>query len=237
MGSPAKKRTIAIVPAFNNQSTIGATVKALVQDDRIDEVIVVDDGSADNTATLAEEAGARVLRQGINRGKHFVLEKGMSEAGDGIYLMVDADTGPSAREAIALIEPILKGTADMTIGILPAPGGKGGFGLVKRTAAWLIKAASGFESVAPLSGQRALTQAVFDACRPFGMGFAADPMLTAQAAQAGFRLLEVPVEMSHDHRGRGIAGFMHRGKQGYHIVKVLTPPALNGLRKTRSKRS
>ncbi|MGI8427513.1 MAG: glycosyltransferase family 2 protein [Actinomycetota bacterium] len=216
-------RCVAIVPAYNNQSTISETVRALADDDRVDEVIVVDDGSADQTAALAETAGARVLRQSVNRGKHVVLEKGMTEAGEAVLLMVDADTGSSAKAAIALVAPVAAGKADMVIGILPSAEGQGGFGLVKGTAAWLIKAVSGFESVAPMSGQRALNRQVFEACRPLSEGFAVDAMLTAKAARKGFRLLELPVEMTHDHTGRTMSGFLHRGRQGYHVLKAFLP--------------
>lgn len=216
--------TVAVVPAFNNSKTIGETVRALAQDPRVDQVIVVDDGSIDATAAQAAAAGAKVIRLPRNSGKHVALERGMSDATDAdILLMVDADTGETASEVIVLIEPVLRGEADMAVGILPSAGSAGGFGTVRRTAAWLIRVTSGFKSAAPMSGQRALSRRVFESCRPLGRGFAVDAALTADAVRRGFRVVEIPVTMTHDHRGRTWQGFAHRARQGVHLLIAFAP--------------
>lgn len=217
-------RISAVVPAYQNESSVGETVAALVSDSRVVTVIVVDDGSSDGTAARAAAAGARVIRISPTRGKGYALEMGFREAGAAdVYLMVDADTGESAREVLALADLVAEGVADMAVGWLPAPGGGGGFGLVKRTASALIRAVSGFRSEAPLSGQRALSPSVLTACRPFAPGFGVDSALTADAVRLGFRVTEVPVSMTHAHRGRSIAGFAHRARQGIDLFVAFIP--------------
>lgn len=220
-------RVVAVVPAHQNEATIGATVRAVAAHPRIGEVLVVDDGSTDATAEQAGLAGARVIRLGRNLGKGAALERGFGEAGPAdALMMLDGDTGESAAGAIELLDPILEGAADMVIGVLPAAGRQGGFGLVRRTAAWLIRRTSGYESHAPLSGQRAVRPEVVEACRPLARGFGVDAALTADAVRHGFRVVEVPVAMAHRHRGRSAGGFAHRARQGWDLIRAFLPRLL-----------
>ncbi|MCA1839345.1 MAG: glycosyltransferase family 2 protein [Actinomycetota bacterium] len=229
-------RTVAVIPAFNCENSVAAAVDSLSADPRISEVIVVDDASQDATAANAAKAGARVVRITPNSGKHVALERGFMEAGAvDVLIMVDADTGTSAKQVLELLSPIEDGVADMVIGVLPSAGKKGGFGFVRDLAAWCIKACSGFEATAPMSGQRALRREVFERCRPMGIGFAVDAALTSDAVNAGFRVIEKPVAMTHDHRGRSIMGFAHRARQGWHIVITFVPRLLRGGRTARER--
>ena len=216
-------RTIAVIPAFNDGSSVGDTVTSL-RDAGLSEIVVVDDGSTDQTAAMASAAGATVIRSGRNRGKHAALDRGMAESSSAdIFLMVDADTGETAAAAIALIAPVESGEVDMAIGVLPSAGRKGGFGTVKNVAAWFLLKITGQVFDAPLSGQRALRREVFETCRPLARGFAVDAALTADALRNGFKVREMPVAMDHDHTGRSIAGFVHRGRQGIDVVKAMVP--------------
>jgi hypothetical protein len=100
---------------------------------------------------------------------------------------------------------------------------------VKRMAAWLIRSGSGFDAEAPLSGQRALTREAFEACRPLAPGFGLETAMTMDLARLGFRVGEVPVDMTHRATGRGLDGFIHRGRQGVHILAAAAP-RLVGIR-------
>jgi len=222
-------RVAAIVPAYNNERTIAETVAVLLSDPRIESVLVVDDASVDGTSAEARAAGAQVLRLQSNSGKGTALERGLGDMdGTDVILMVDGDTGKSALGAIELIGPVIDGDQDMVIGILPSAGGRGGFGTVKRIATMLIRMSAGFRSQAPLSGQRAMTKKLLDACRPFARGFGVDSALTADAVRAGFRVAEMPVDMTHDHRGRSVAGFGHRAIQGIHLLRAFLPRLRRG---------
>ncbi len=222
-------RVAAIVPAYNNERTIAETVAALLSDPRLESVLVVDDASQDGTSAQARAAGAQVLRLERNGGKGMALERGLDDmVGVDVILMVDGDTGKSAREALELIGPVIDGEHDMVIGVLPSAGGRGGFGTVKRIAMLLIRLSAGFRAEAPLSGQRAMTTSLLDACRPLARGFGVDSALTADAVRAGFRVAEVPVDMTHDHRGRSVSGFRHRAVQGLHLLRAFLPRMRRG---------
>ncbi len=165
-----------------------------------------------------------------NLGKHASLTRGMAAARDAsIILMVDADTGGSASAVIDLAEPIKAGAADMVVGLLPSAGKKGGFGIVRDFAGWCIKASSGYSAAAPLSGQRALRREVFERCGLKGRAYGADPRLTSDAVRAGFKVVEQPVNMTHDHKGRKLPGFLHRGRQGLHVARAFLGPVIGGL--------
>lgn len=217
-------KTVAVIPAYEAEETIAHTVQALLGDPRIARVIVADDGSTDATAARAGLAGALVVSLPSNAGMGAAIEAGFDAAPDGdVVLIVDADTGSSARSAIDLTDPVRAGEADVAIGILPPAGTRGGFGLVRRVAGWLIYLSSGYRSRAPLSGQRAVRRSVFEACRPLAPRYGANPAFSADSARLGFKIVERPVEMTHDHRGRGVAGFLHRARQGWDLLRCLVP--------------
>ncbi|HJZ61843.1 MAG TPA: glycosyltransferase [Miltoncostaeaceae bacterium] len=88
---PAPATTV-LVPAYNEEATIGTTLDSLLaQVGGRPEVIVIDDGSTDRTAEVAERAGVRVLRQ-ANSGKWAALNRGVAAARDGVVVAIDADT-------------------------------------------------------------------------------------------------------------------------------------------------
>lgn len=217
---------VAVIPAYQSEWSVGETVLAIISDPRVADVIVVDDGSRDGTARMASVAGARVLRLPSNVGKGKALEAGITATWSEIILTIDADTGSSAKAALDLIEPVASGVADMVVGVLPSAGKQGGFGLVSGAARKLIQIATGWRPRAPMSGQRAFRREVFDACRPLAYGFVTDAALTTDALRRGFKVIEMDVEMTHQHRGRSISGFAHRGRQGWHVIKALVPRAI-----------
>lgn len=220
-------RVVALVPAFNEAARVAATVRAISEVEAVDEVVVVDDGSADQTAERAREAGATVVALDANRGKGEALEAGMGTVGDvEIVALLDADLGETARQVHRLLEPVLSGRADMTIATFPRPAGKAGFGLVKGLARWGIRQSGGdFDAQAPLSGQRVLNRAALDACRPFESGYGVEVALTIRALRAGLRVEEVPTTMAHAATGRDLAGFAHRGQQFVHVAAALARAA------------
>lgn len=217
-------RVVALIPAHNEASRVGDTVRAALGIDGVTRVLVVDDGSTDATSDEAREAGAEVVRLGRNAGKGGALNTGLyrvREEAD-VLLLLDADLGITASEGERLLAPVLAGDADMTVGRLPKPPGSGGFGLVKGLARWGIRRlGGGFEATAPISGQRALTRAAWQAATPFASGYGAEVALTVRALRAGMRMIEVPVEMAHAATGKDLAGFAHRGRQFVQIAVAL----------------
>lgn len=106
----------AVIPAYNEEKTIEAVVEGALR--YVDEVIVVDDGSEDDTARIAEEAGARVLKQ-RNAGVLRATERGLGEATGDVIVTLDADGQHDPSEIPRLVEPILRGDADLVMGVRP----------------------------------------------------------------------------------------------------------------------
>jgi len=225
--SPRHARVVAIVAARNEADRIAATVAGLRSIDGVSEVVVADDGSYDLTARAALAAGARVVRSERNAGKGAALEAAFGVAaagGAGVILLADGDLAESAVALGSVLRPVVAGAADLVVAVPPRPP-TGGFGLVCSMAASLIRHSSGLEAVAPLSGQRAATIECLLACRPFADGFGVDAAMLADAARLGFRVVEVPAEITHRFTGRDAAGFVHRGRQGADILRALAPRA------------
>ncbi len=214
---------VALVPARDRGDSVAETVHALEAIERVDRVLVIDDGSTDDTADRALEAGADVLRIARNRGKGGAVLAGADRCLDAtVFLLIDADLARTAAAADALLDPVLNDEADLTIGQLPSAGSKAGFGTIKRLSSEGIRRACGLETNAPLSGQRAikapLLRGLKDAER-FGLEVA----MTIDVVRAGGRVQEVPVPMDHRHTGRTLSGFVHRGRQGLDIARSLWP--------------
>lgn len=214
--------TVALVAARDEAERIGPCVSALR--DVVTEVVVVDDASTDDTATEAMEAGATVLRVGRRLGKGTVLEGALRrlEPAD-VWLLADGDLGETAKGLSALVDLVVAGEADVAIAAFP-PARAGGFGLVKRTAAHLIRVQTGFEATEPLSGQRALTARAMDRVRPLADGFGVETAMTIDAVRAGLRVVEVRIGgLDHRPTFRDPAGFLHRARQSWDIARAAGP--------------
>lgn len=206
-----------IIPAWNEGARIVDTLETLHQANRFrtwyHELLVVDDGSTDETPTLAEEWADVVIRHTMNRGKGAALESGWRQSTGNIIVFLDADLGGTAAYAHLLLEPIQRQQADMCIAKLPAAGRKGGFGLVKGLATSGISRLGGFRPEAPLSGQRAVKREVLEAVGSLACGFGIEVGLTIDALRKGFHVCETEVPFRHRETGRDWSGFVHRGKQ------------------------
>jgi glycosyltransferase involved in cell wall biosynthesis len=222
-------RVVALVAVHNEAERIGGTVVALRSLPAVSEVVVVDDGSDDGTASAALAAGASVLQARRQAGKGRALEGALRRILPAdVWLLADGDLGASAEGLSVVLSEVLEGRADVAIAVLPPPRG-GGFGLVKRASAWAIRLLSGFEAREPLSGQRAVTGEALAACRPIAGGFGVETALTIDAVRRGFRIVELETDLSHRPTGRDLRGFAHRGRQGLDILLAVVPRAL-GLR-------
>ena len=103
-----------VIPAFNEEAAIGAVVERVRARHAWKEVLVVDDGSRDETAARAEAAGARVIRHPYNKGNGAAVKTGIRGATGSVVLLMDADGQHDADDIDALIGPI--GVHDMVIG-------------------------------------------------------------------------------------------------------------------------
>jgi glycosyltransferase involved in cell wall biosynthesis len=104
-----------LIPAYNEATTIGEVLARVARLDLETQVIVVDDGSSDATAEIAEAAGATVVRQ-RNRGKGAAIRAAIPLVDGDIAVIQDADMEYDPAEVPTLIEPILAGAADVVYG-------------------------------------------------------------------------------------------------------------------------
>lgn len=215
------KTITVVIPAYNEEKRIVATLQAVKSIPGIDQIIVVNDGSTDQTAELARTQGVTVLDLARNCGKGGAMNAVLPMLDSDVVAFLDADLGASAAEAGKIIAPVLNGQTDLCIAAFPAPTRKGGFGLVKGTAARAIRQAGGIETSAPLSGQRAMTREVLQAVTPFEEAYGVELGMSIKALRKGYRLMEVPTTMSHNETGRDLQGFLHRGKQFFDVIRVI----------------
>ncbi len=87
-----KKKTVALVPAYNEETRISSVLEVITSSPFVHETIVIDDGSKDKTSQEAGLFPVRILRWSKNRGKGAALQKGINETPDAdYYLFLDAD--------------------------------------------------------------------------------------------------------------------------------------------------
>lgn len=203
MGKTAYPKAVAsvIIPAWNEARTIAEVVFAAKRHPSVREVIVVDDGSTDRTASEARRAGGEVIRFDANRGKGSAMEEGVRRAKGDIILFLDADLRGLTDAAITvLLDPVLSGTHDMFLGIHDRGGAS-----INTLFRWLPKS----------TGQRALTRAVWEAVPPrYLRGFGIETALNYFARKNGRRVgttLLSGVRQVVKERKRGFhEGFMER---------------------------
>lgn len=194
---------IAVIAAYNEDRFIGSVV--LKTRHYVDRVIVVDDGSSDHTAMLAEEAGAVVIRHHTNRGKAEAVNTGLHHARElnaETVILIDADGQHDPGEIPALIAPIEAGEADLVVG-------SRFLGVQSRIPRWRIlgqhaltlatNVASGVSLTDSQSGFRALSRKALYALkfRPEG-GFSIESEMQFLIHQHRLSVEEVPVKMTYD---------------------------------------
>ena len=227
----ASGEVAVVIPARNEADRIQATVTAALGLPAVALVIVIDDGSKDATAAAARRAGAIVTRHARNRGKGAALETGAEavrlldqrEQRDRPrhLLFLDADLGGTAALAGPLIEPVVAGTADMTIAVFATTVKLGGHGLVVGLSGAGIRRATGWRPAQPLNGQRCLTRAAFEAARPLAHGWGVETALSIDLLRKGLRVTEVEVELAHRATGTGMRAQLHRAHQLTDVARAL----------------
>ncbi|HVS02037.1 MAG TPA: glycosyltransferase family 2 protein [Thermoanaerobaculia bacterium] len=111
-------RIAAIVPAYNEHRTLGDVLRSLRSSHRVDEVLVVSDGSTDPTVDVARRFGVKVIHRRRNHGKGTAMAVGVAHTRARVLLFVDGDiAGLTGDHLAALMEPVLAGTVAMQVGI------------------------------------------------------------------------------------------------------------------------
>jgi glycosyltransferase involved in cell wall biosynthesis len=172
-------KTVALVPAYNEGPRLASVLEIILSSPLVEETIVIDDGSADNTADVAGHYPVKLLGWKQNRGKGAALQAGLEEAHDAAtFLFLDADLINLKHEHIeALLDPLAHTEqASMTIGVFRAGNKKS------------VNLAQHYFSI--LNGQRALKREFVDILPDLGWSrFGVEILLTKYAELAGETVL------------------------------------------------
>jgi len=200
-GDGRSRPIVAVIPAYNEERYIGSVV--LKTRKHVDTVIVVDDGSTDLTAEIAEAAGAVVVRHEGKEGKGTALSTGfrrIRELDPAAVVMLDGDGQHLTEEVPQLLAPVLRGEADLVIGsrYLQKRGG------VPRHRIWghwffttLTNLLSGKRTTDSQSGFRAFSPRAIECIRFSSEGFSVESEMQFLAKQHNLRLAEVIITANY----------------------------------------
>lgn len=203
VAAAAAPSAAALIVAHNQARRIAATVRACRSIPGVDLVLVVDDGSLDNTQDLARKAGAVVVRQSHRRGRSASIETGAAviamrdEEGavPRAILLLEAGVGAGATGAAPIVAAVLEHVADMAIAL--ADGNYRSTGASAGAARKAIESRSGWSPIQPLSKVRCLTREAIETAFPLSRGAGLETALTLDVIEAGLTVTEVPCELRH----------------------------------------
>jgi len=213
-----------IIPALNEESAIGSVVGA-VPTGAGDEVIVVDNGSTDGTATAAAAAGARVVAE-PRRGYGWACRAGAAAAGGEILVFIDGDGSFDPGQIPVVTGPILQGKADLVLGSRAVGGASRAVLPHQRVGNWLaVQLLRQFYGlpVTDLGPFRAIRAASLQSLQMEEMTYGWPIEMMVKAAQTGCRVVEVAVSYGPRQGGQSKVSGTVRGSllAGYRILRVL----------------
>lgn len=197
MASPraeTKPAATLIIPAYNEERGLEALLPQLAAEQIVGlEVIVIDDGSTDGSAVVAEKHGARLIAHSDNRGKGAAVQTGLAAAGGSQIVVMDADDTYPAHAIAALLE--LLETHDHVRGIRSV--GRANIPPLNRLGNALISSAvavvSGVRSADPLTGLYALHATDLRRMRLTSRGFGLETEIAIKSARMKLRTADHPI--------------------------------------------
>ena len=198
---------IVVVPAYNEGDRIGPVVRELTQMYR---VLVVDDGSTDNTASEAENAGATVLRQPQNTGYVAALKRGFQAVTSEVVVTFDADGEHRPDDIERVVRPVIEDRMDLVLGArttIPRPSER----ILSRLTQLKVDVTDSGTGLRALRIGLARDLDLDTACTC--------GTFVLEAAGEGARIGEVAIETRTVQKPRGIA--WQHGKQLIHVLRYL----------------
>ena len=200
-----------VIPAFNEAKNIESVITSVRP--FVDEIIVIDDRSLDNTADLAQANGVTVLRHPINRGQGAALQTGNAYAlsvGADIIVHFDGDGQFLAEEINDMVAPLLSGQADIVFGSRFL-GKKANFPPLKKyliypLAKVFTRCLLGIKLSDPQNGFRAFNRIAAGAIKIENRGMAHASEIQAKAFKNKLRVAEVPITVIYRHFGQKLSG-------------------------------
>lgn len=200
----------AIIPAYNEAGRIGNVVRTAVASKLFSIVLVVDDGSRDNTADEARQQGAIILQHDRNRGKPAAMRSGVSATAEGYICFIDADlTGVTRDHLAALVEPVAAGRQPAALAVF-----RGG-----RLATTLA------QRISPMiSGQRCLRRELLDGFSEWECGYGIETAINAWLRVQGVRQQIVEWhgagQVMKEEKWGLWRGIITRARMYWHILRI-----------------
>ena len=230
------KSIITIIPAHNEAPHIGEVIRGVKEVLPSARILVINDASTDNTQKCSQDAGAKVISLPFNLGYGAALQTGFKFALEGSYdyiVQIDADGQHNPNEIPVILEPLLKGEADVVIGSRFLEKGKYQTSLARKLGISFFSALASFfvrqKITDPTSGFQALNRRVveFLSSDRYPVDFP-DADVLIMLHRAGFRIEERAVQMNPGNSEKS----MHSGlKPVYYIFKMLLSIFVTLLRK------
>ena len=194
-------KIIAIIPAYNEELSIGSVV--ISTEKYVDQIIVVDDGSSDNTSEIAAKAGAQVINHIQNMGKGAALKTGFEAVKDAdIIVTIDSDGQHNPEEIPKLVKPIEDGEADIVNGSRYLDNTDNGTPKYRRLGQTILDTATnlntGLKITDSQSGFRAFAARTIPAFRFTKTDFSIESEMLMDAASKDFKIAEVQIEVTYD---------------------------------------
>jgi Glycosyl transferase family 2 len=241
-GARADARVAAIIVAFNQQRRVASTVRGALSIPAVDLVLVIDDGSTDQTQAAARDAGAVVVRHSHRRGRSAAVETAFAvvtmrdEPGVAPrhFLLLDGGLGEHAVGAAPLVSAVTEGAADLAIAVSGGPCDRA-TRMASTLARGAISRASGWFPTEPLSRTRCLTRAALEAAIPLARGAGLDVGMTLDVLLAGLTATEVECEIRVRPAPAGaLAPLLHANQYRDVLLAVGARRLRSGLEATQS---
>jgi len=209
-----------IIPAFNEEKAVAGVIQRLKSARPGDEILVVDDASRDQTAKLAEEAGARVVRHQVNLGYGGALKTGIRHARHELLMFFDADDQHDPQDIEAIVSALKD--SDMAVGARPKNSGA----FYRRSGKWFLYRVANYlvgRKIPDLnSGLRAIRRSLaLQFIHLLPNGFSLTTTITLALMRSGYQVSYVPIQVK-DRIGKSTVSLKDFFRTLFLIVRMTT---------------
>jgi glycosyltransferase involved in cell wall biosynthesis len=198
--SPTTSKIAILIPCYNEEQTVADVVTQFRAQLPTADIYVFDNNSSDRTVSMAQAAGARVFHE-QRQGKGYVTQTMFRTVDADAYVIVDGDGTYPAPAVHRLLAPVLNGEADMVVGSRLHAESRSEFkqlnALGNRLVLGLLNAIFRVKLTDILSGYRSFNRKFVKSLPLFGGGFEIETELTIKAIERGFRIVEIPINLTH----------------------------------------
>ena len=217
-----KPTIVVLIPCLNEEITIGKVIRDFQNEIPEAQIIVFDNNSTDLTASIANESGAKVEKE-LRPGKGHVMASMFRKVDADYYVIVDGDDTYSAEHVRQLLEPVLDGSAEMSVAARLEEYTEKSFrpfhifgnNLVRKLVNWIFNN----KLTDIMSGYRAFSKELVKSIPILSSGFEVETELTIRVLDYGFRIEEIP--LPYRERPEGSESKLRTFKDGFRVLKEI----------------